>query len=251
MLFFAGAVFPLGSAAGAIDERPVHDVSLATFALQIDEVTAAQYARCVAAGGCAPAGQSDFCNAGRAGRERNPINCVSQPQAAAYCAWLGRRLPTEDEWEYAASGTSKRLYAWGNASPSGRVCWGRPRDGTCDVGSFDAGSTPEGLHDITGNVKEWTSSDYCARTNRISRARAITKSRAAAAGSATTPNVVRTQGTSELRPRDAERAGRRALRQGALRERDRRACPRPADEQMGSIDFHRGARRASFVTLPG
>jgi formylglycine-generating enzyme required for sulfatase activity/tRNA A-37 threonylcarbamoyl transferase component Bud32 len=168
---FAGAVFALGYAAGAIDERPVHDVSFPTFYLQVDEVTVTQYARCVDAGRCTQAGHSDFCNAGRAGRERNPINCVSQPQAAAYCAWLGRRLPTEDEWEYAAGGTSKRLYAWGNTSPSGRVCWARPTDGTCDVNSFEAGSTPEGLHDITGNVWEWTSSDYCMYDPAITCAR--------------------------------------------------------------------------------
>jgi formylglycine-generating enzyme required for sulfatase activity len=161
MVTFAGAVFPLGYDAGAIDEKPVHDVSFPTFFLQIDEVTVVQYARCMTAGKCSPAGTDDFCNAGRPGRDLNPINCVSHAQAAAYCAWLGRRLPTEDEWEFAASGKAKRLYAWGNTPPAGRVCWGRRAEGTCDVSSFDAGSTPEGLHDITGNVWEWTSSDYC------------------------------------------------------------------------------------------
>jgi len=161
MVTLPGTVFPLGYAAGAIDERPVHDVSFPTFRIQIDEVTVAQYERCVDVGRCTPAGTEEFCNAGRPGREHNPINCVSYAQAEAYCAWLGRRLPTEDEWEYAASGKAKRLYAWGNGSPAGRVCWGRPDAGTCDVGSFDAGATPEGLRDMTGNVWEWTSSDYC------------------------------------------------------------------------------------------
>jgi formylglycine-generating enzyme required for sulfatase activity len=144
-----------------VDERPVHDVSFPTFFLQVDEVTTEQYARCVAAGGCSAAGTDDFCNAGRAGREKNPINCVTFAQAAAYCTWLGRRLPTEDEWEYAAGGKAKRLYAWGSSPPDGRICWGRPDAGTCDIGSFAAGATAEGLRDITGNVWEWTSSDYC------------------------------------------------------------------------------------------
>ena len=192
MVSFAGAVFPLGYDAGAIDERPVHDVSLPTFALQIDEVTVGQYARCMAAGGCTPAGTEEFCNSGRAGRERNPVNCISQPQAAKYCAWLGRRLPTEDEWEYAASGRAKRLYAWGNASPAGRVCWGRPHDGTCDVGSFDGGSSPEGLHDITGNVWEWTSSDYCPYDANVACARDQKVARGGGWFSSD-PNVVRTQ----------------------------------------------------------
>jgi formylglycine-generating enzyme required for sulfatase activity len=161
MVSFAGAIFPVGYALGAIDERPVHDVSFPTFFLQADEVTVDQYARCVAAGACTPAGTDDFCNTGRPGRELHPINCVSWSQASAYCAWLGRRLPTEDEWEYAASGKEKRLYAWGNMPPAGRVCSGRADAGTCEVDSIAAGRTPEGLHDVTGNVWEWTASDYC------------------------------------------------------------------------------------------
>jgi formylglycine-generating enzyme required for sulfatase activity/tRNA A-37 threonylcarbamoyl transferase component Bud32 len=192
MVVFAGAVFPLGFDAGAIDEKPVHDVSFPSFFLQVDEVTVEQYARCVTAGKCAPAGTDDFCNAGRAGRERNPINCITQPDAAAYCAWLGRRLPAEDEWEYAASGKAKRLYAWGNTTPNGRVCWGRRTEGTCDVASFDAGSTPEGLHDVTGNVWEWTSSDYCMYDPSIACAHDQKVARGGGWFS-TDPNVVRTQ----------------------------------------------------------
>jgi formylglycine-generating enzyme required for sulfatase activity len=192
MVLFPGAVFPLGSDAGAIDEKPVHDVSFPSFFLQVDEVTVVQYARCVTAGQCAPAGTDEFCDTGRAGRERNPINCITQPEAAAYCAWLGRRLPTEDEWEFGASGKPKRLYAWGNTSPSGRVCWGRRNEGTCDVSSFDAGSTPEGLHDVTGNVWEWTSSDYCMYDATIACAHDQKVARGGGWFSSD-PNVVRTQ----------------------------------------------------------
>jgi formylglycine-generating enzyme required for sulfatase activity len=189
---FAATVFPVGYALGAVDERPVHDVSFPTFFLQIDETTVGQYARCVAVGRCTPAGTGEFCNAGVPGRERNPVNCVSNPQAAAYCAWLGRRLPTEDEWEYAASGKAKRLYAWGNQAPgAGRVCFGRGDAGTCDVASFDAGATPEGLRDMTGDVWEWTSSDYCpydgsacARDQKVARG---------GGWFSADPNVVRTQ----------------------------------------------------------
>ncbi|HEY3821672.1 MAG TPA: SUMF1/EgtB/PvdO family nonheme iron enzyme [Polyangiaceae bacterium] len=192
MVSFAGAVFPLGFDAGAIDEKPVHDVSFPTFFLQIDEVTVVQYARCVTAGKCTPAGTEEFCNAGRDGRDLNPINCVSQPQAATYCAWLGRRLPTEDEWEYAASGRAKRLYAWGNTSPSGRACLGRPEDGTCAVATFDAGSTPEGVRDMTGNVWEWTSSDYCMYDTTVACGHDQKVARGGGWFSAD-PNVVRTQ----------------------------------------------------------
>ena len=161
MVAIPAAVFRLGYELGAIDERPVHDVSFPTFLLQKDEVTVAQYARCVAAGQCTAAGTDEFCNGARPGSDRHPINCVTQLQAATYCAWLGRRLPTEDEWEYAASGTAKRLYAWGDTSPVGRACIGRPKEGTCEVGSASGDTTPEGLRDMTGNVREWTASDYC------------------------------------------------------------------------------------------
>jgi formylglycine-generating enzyme required for sulfatase activity/tRNA A-37 threonylcarbamoyl transferase component Bud32 len=191
-VLFAGAVFTLGYDAGAIDEKPPHDVSFPSFFLQVDEVTTVQYARCVTAEKCTPAGTDEFCNAGQDGRDRNPINCVSQLQASAYCAWLGRRLPTEDEWEYAAGGQAKRLFAWGNAPPAGRICWGRGKAGTCDVSSFDGGSTPEGLHDMTGDVWEWTSSDYCPYD--LSLACAHDQKVARGGGwFSTDPNVVRTQ----------------------------------------------------------
>jgi formylglycine-generating enzyme required for sulfatase activity/serine/threonine protein kinase len=192
MVSLAGTVFTLGYDAGAIDERPVHDVSFPTFFMQIDEVTVAQYARCVAVGRCTPAGTDEYCNAGHAGREHNPINCVSEPQAEAYCAWLRRRLPTEEEWEYAASGKAKRLYAWGNTPPAGRICSGRPDAGTCDVGSFDGGATPEGLRDMTGNVWEWTTSDYCFYDQSIRCAHDQKVARGGGWFSAD-PNVVRTQ----------------------------------------------------------
>jgi formylglycine-generating enzyme required for sulfatase activity len=189
---FPGVVFTMGYDAGAIDERPTHDVSFPAFRLQVDEVTVAQYARCVAAGRCTPAGTDAFCNAGKAERARDPVNCVTYAQAAAYCGWLGRRLPTEEDWEFAASGKQKRLYAWGNAPPAGRICWGRPDAGSCEVGSFDGGATPEGLRDVTGNVEEWTSSDYCFYDQRLPCAHDQKVARGGGWYSAD-PNVVRTQ----------------------------------------------------------
>jgi formylglycine-generating enzyme required for sulfatase activity len=192
MVTFAGTVYALGYDAGAIDERPVHDVSFPTFMVAVDEVTVAKYARCIDAGKCTPPGSGDYCNTGRPGRELHPVNCVSNTQAAAYCAWLGRRLPTEEEWEYAASGKAKRLYAWGNTTPAGRTCFGRPDAGTCEEGSFDGGATPEGLRDVTGNVWEWTSSDYCFYDPNITCARDQKVARGGGWFSGD-PSVVRTQ----------------------------------------------------------
>ena len=132
MIAMPGAIVAIGSDTELRDERPVHDASLTTFFVDKDEVTVERYARCVAAGGCTRAGTDVDCNAGRPGREHHPINCVTHAQAAAYCGWLGRRLPTEDEWEYAAGGKQKRRFAWGDAPPEGRACVGRGEAGTCE-----------------------------------------------------------------------------------------------------------------------
>jgi formylglycine-generating enzyme required for sulfatase activity len=160
MVSFPSVQFSMGSNNGGIDERPVHDVTFPAFAIDVAEVTMQSWDRCVAVGKCTPAGRGTSCNAGHPDRLRHPVNCVDLNQATAYCAWLGRRLPTEDEWEYAAGGKDKRLYAWGDQPPQGRACWSK-KDGTCPVGSFASGNTPDGLENMTGNVREWTSSDYC------------------------------------------------------------------------------------------
>lgn len=100
-----------------------------------------------------------------------PVSNVSQSDAAAYCRWLGKRLPTADEWELAARGPESRRYPWGNHAPDGT------RGNFCDVqcdrpwrntdhddghprvavsGSYPAGATPEGVLDLGGNLREWT-----------------------------------------------------------------------------------------------
>ncbi len=151
---------------GDPDEHPQHRVSVAAFAMDVTEVTVAAYARCVSAGACAAAGSGQYCNAADPGRANHPVNCVDWSQATAYCGWAGKRLPTEEEWEYAARGTDGRKYPWGNAPPGASLCWsgegndlGRPnRRSTCPVGSYPAGVF--GLKDMAGNVWEWTSSGY-------------------------------------------------------------------------------------------
>ena len=86
------------------------------------------------------------------------MNCVDWKQASAYCGWKRMRLPSEVEWEYAARGGSKYLsYSFGNDKPDGKTCW-KHVGGTCKVRSFPAGAF--GLHDMTGNVWEWTSSGF-------------------------------------------------------------------------------------------
>ena len=136
------------------------------FSIDRTEVTVAAYAACVRSGKCTQPGTGDNCNWGKESRASHPINCVDWKQATAYCAAAGKRLPTEQEWEHAASGTDGRTYPWGNQEPSNQACWNRS-DGTCPVGAFPAGASPYGALDMAGNVWEWTSSNYDANTRFI------------------------------------------------------------------------------------
>jgi formylglycine-generating enzyme required for sulfatase activity len=159
-------------------------------------VTAGAYAACVARGACLDAANavnayssdatnrawSAHCNGGKPGREKHPMNCVSYLHAAGYCRAMGGRLPTEAEWELAATGGDGRPFPWGNAPPTGKLvnaCGPEcvpllfslgeaavelypDSDGfpaTAPVGSFPAGASPFGLLDLAGNVREWTSSN--------------------------------------------------------------------------------------------
>jgi len=138
------------------------------------EVTVSAFAACVLAGSCTPLSSKVFCNYGVGGRDSDPINCVDVGQAKTFCATLGARLPTEDEWEWVARADKSGYdYPWGNNPPSAadapeRLCWqGKTRHdddtawsarptGTCPVKSFPAGAH-DGIYDMVGNVWEWTS----------------------------------------------------------------------------------------------
>jgi hypothetical protein len=153
-------------------------VEVATFELDEAEVTVGAYQACVRAGACAKPGpptetrkatvraQESLCNAGKPGRDAHPMNCVSQEEAKAYCAWKKRRLPTEEEWQAEAEGGQARAYPWGAEAPADRACWdgagnragAGKRAGTCPVKTIASGKSAHGAFDLAGNVWEWTSS---------------------------------------------------------------------------------------------
>lgn len=174
--FFAGCNEEVDHACIAA-EKPGGLRRVEAFAIDRNEVTAADYQSCVAAGACRATDRGDGCNVGVAGRERHPANCLDWAQAVAYCAWRGARLPTEWEWERAARGPAGRVHPWGDEPAdcrhasidegSGSAC-GRG-DTTAPVGSKPAGATPEGILDLIGNVWEWTESTREGTTSKVVR----------------------------------------------------------------------------------
>ena len=123
------------------------------------EVTKAQYQQCVAARKC----RAPSCVGTRV--DEHPVVCVSWQDAADYCAWAGKRLPTEAEWEKAARGTDGRKYPWGNEAPDcGRLNFffrSKPCvESTSAVGAFPSGASPYGALDMAGNVSEWVADWY-------------------------------------------------------------------------------------------
>ncbi|MEI7893165.1 MAG: SUMF1/EgtB/PvdO family nonheme iron enzyme, partial [Myxococcales bacterium] len=129
--------------------------------MDLTEVTVSAYASCVTASQCATPDTGTAYNWGVTGKENHPINGVSSIDANTYCTWVGKRLPTEEEWEYAARYDDGRDYPWGSTAPSATLA-NYNTSGTTAVGSFLAGNSKLGMQDLAGNVWEWTSTWYCS-----------------------------------------------------------------------------------------
>jgi len=104
-------------------------------------------------------------------QENHPIVSVSWDDAAAFAAWAGLSLPTEEEWEKAARGTDGREYPWGNQWDAAKCCnsVGQSAKRTTPVGQYPAGASPYGVQDMAGNVWEWCDSWYSVNSSRVLR----------------------------------------------------------------------------------
>jgi len=186
MIYIPGGTFQIGNdASEENDEKPARVVQIDAYYIDETEVTNAAYAQCVAAEACP---RPDRAGAtyhpvyyGDPAYDDYPVINVSWYDAAAFCEWRGARLPSEAEWEFAASFDPvegvKYLYPWGDSFDGRRLNFcdvncSRQGDGaewddgfndTAPVGSYPDGRSPSGVYDLLGNVMEWVGDWYAFR----------------------------------------------------------------------------------------
>lgn len=163
MVLIPAGEFAMGSDLGQEDEQPVHRVSVKAFYLDVYETTVSRYAEFLASQ--KPDAPFKWNEATAGAHENKPAVGVNWYDARDYCRWVGKRLPTEAEWEIAARDTGGRIYPWGSAHPTkghanaGETRW-RGYDSLSNVGRFELGKTPEGVYDLAGNLWEWVADWY-------------------------------------------------------------------------------------------
>lgn len=163
MVLVPAGDFVMGSEKGDEDEAPPHRVYLHAFYIDKFEVTNGRFAKYVEAIQSEPPWgfadkETPVIHADR------PVRWVSWMDAMGYCLWLGKRLPTEAEWEKAARGTDERTYPWGNDPPTPvHAVYGLKEGGAETVsviGDHHMGQSPYGVQDLAGNLYEWVMDWY-------------------------------------------------------------------------------------------
>lgn len=157
--------FILGSNQGGYNEKPQHVAMLDTYWIDQYEVTYQQYMAFVeATGHRQPGPPSRYARKLEALRGPNqPVTYVSWSDAADYCEWKGKRLPTEKEWEKAVRGSDGRTWPWGEGREGYPANFDGEADGyevTAPVGTFSQDKSMYGVYDGAGNVMEWVEDWY-------------------------------------------------------------------------------------------
>lgn len=154
------------------DALPYHKVTLSDYWIDKYEVTVGQYRECITAGACnnSDAQMQHYASAAfplpTAGKDNYPMTLVTRAGAQAYCNWVGKRLPTEAEWEKAARGTDERLYPWGNSPDSTNQAYAILPSEQQTPNKQEVtpprtlGASPYGAYDMLGNVAEIVADCY-------------------------------------------------------------------------------------------
>ena len=162
MIFVPAGPFLMGSKESDSNadenETPQHKISLDAFYIDKFEVTNKQYVDFIQKTSYISKG--DWQSGYSLKREEHPVTNITWDDAAAFCKWAGKRLPTEAEWEKAARGTDGRKYPWGNTWDEKRANLFGVLGTTSPVGSYSQGAGPYGALQMAGNVWEWTASKY-------------------------------------------------------------------------------------------
>ena len=161
MVPIRGERFMMGSNEADADSRPPHMVTLKSFYIDTNEVTCEEYKRFIDEKSH-PAPRGWVNGTYPVGTGKLPVTGVSWEDAVAYAQSVGKRLPTEEEWELAARGKEGLRYPWGNSWQAGCANAdeeGQARKKLAAVGSHDCAS-PFGAKDLIGNAWEWTASDW-------------------------------------------------------------------------------------------
>ena len=174
MVSISAGPFTMGAHEGPEDERPAHEVTLGAYSIDRFPVTNAEFAEFLNKAGSSPPERlydvddpdarihrrGDKWTADQ-GYGSHPVVEVPWQGAVQYCAWRGKRLPTEAEWEKAARGTDARRYPWGNEIPDRRKAqYEAGYNNTAAVDAFSGGASPYGVREMAGNAWQWVSSAY-------------------------------------------------------------------------------------------
>lgn len=164
MVLVGAGEFVMGTDEGNPNEGPAHNVTLPDYYIDKYEVTNEQYARF-----CKETGRPEPANPGLLPNyfqenPRKPVMGVSYDDASAYADWASKRLPTEQEWEKAASwdpaAGRKRKWPWGDSEERSRA--NVQSQGPVEVGQYANGASAYGAYDMAGNVVEWVDGTYAA-----------------------------------------------------------------------------------------
>lgn len=170
MAYIEGGSFLMGNNDIA-EESPEFEAYVEPFYMDMSPVTTEQYEKFLLA---TQAPEPKFWRNAEFNGPKQPVIGITWAEANAYAVWAGKQLPSEAQWEFAARGKENRKYPWGNLEPDPTRCnYGDYLNMPSIITMHEEGDSAEGIHDLAGNVYEWTQ-DCFLPYNPAKRGAAIT-----------------------------------------------------------------------------